>query len=121
MPWHLYIIDLSAEVWGVPTFRAKNRRAAARHDQGILVRAVYIGSGNHRGPCRFAIYQGSRECTCGLMVEGRVRHGMASPWAESFGVRVAEERVVTGNNAVLAARALGSELRRAGVGVWQVP
>ena len=55
--WYLYVIELSAEVWEVPRFRARNRRAATRHEEGEPVRAVYIGVGVQRAGCRFELYR----------------------------------------------------------------
>lgn len=123
-PRYLLVIALSAQVWDDPAFRAKNQRAAARRDAGEQVDAVYVGMSTHRAACRFAIHQGSRLCTCGLQPEGKVRFGMASHWVERFGVGVVQEIPVEGPGhpaTVMAARALASKLRKAGVGVWQVP
>ena len=78
----------------------------------------------HRAACRFAIHKGSRLCTCGAHPEGKVRFGMASHWVERFGVGVVEEIPVEGFGhaaSVMDARALATKLRKAGVGVWQVP
>ncbi len=121
---YLIIIELSPEVWEVQAFRARNKTAAARRDRGERVQAVYIGRSYHRAACRFAIYQGSRLCTCGLQANGRVQHGMASHWVKDFGVRVSEERLLDGVGwaaLVIGARALAVSMRKAGVGVWQVP
>lgn len=120
----LLVIAWSAQVWDDPAFRAKNQRAAARHDAGELAEAVYVGMSKHRAACRFEIHKGSRLCTCGVQPEGKVRFGMASHWVERFGVRVVEEIPVEGfghGASVVAARALASKLRKAGVDEWQVP
>lgn len=121
---YLLVLALSAEVWDDPAFWAKNKRAAARHDAGERVDAIYVGMSKHRAACRFEIYKGSRLCTCGLQPLGKVRFGMSSHWVERYGLRVVEEVPVEGFGdaaSVIAARALASKLRKAGVGVWQVP
>lgn len=121
---YAYVIELRAEVWEDPRFRAKNKRAGDRLARGEAVTAVYVGTGAHRAVCRLEIHRGSRSCSCGVQPEGRVRYGISSPWVERFGGRVVSEAPVEGLGhaaAVRAARALASTLRRAGLGVWQVP
>lgn len=116
---YTYVVALRAEVWDEPRFRAKNRRVADRVARGEAIAAVYIGTSAHRGDARMEIHRGSRSCSCGVQPEGKVPYGMASPWVARFGERVVSETQVDGFShaaGVRAARALASELRRAGTG-----